>query len=221
MGILIVYFIGLLLGVFFYSMTFYFSKEMKNDKRKIITGIVGLVCFIVGLMMIGGFSGMPISLMGVGILTVASLLWFGGKTILWRKVILAIILLIALGGLSYVGLDRFNGSSFEIDEKDERLDPDLKNYYEYLQVHTDVKGFKAFDAYADDKAIILSLGGENKGNSLEVLNVENKGGRMIVNIRTFENQSSEKNPAIIILLDKLEPNIVIKDTDGTVYKEVQ
>ncbi|MGM0941362.1 MAG: hypothetical protein ACQEWU_10425, partial [Bacillota bacterium] len=220
MELLIVYFIGLLIGVIFYSLTFYFSEELSDDKRKIVTGVSGLLCIIGGLV-VGGFKGMPISLVGLGIFTVAILLWVGGKNLIFRKLILAIIVLFALVGLLYIGLDKHNKGSFTIDEKDERLDPTLKNYYNQLQTNTDIKGFKTFDTYEDDKAIILSLGSEKKGNNIEVLDVENKTGRTIINVRTFANQSSERNPSIIILLQKLEPDIVIKDTDGTIYKEAQ
>lgn len=220
MGLLIAYFLGLLIGIAFYALTFYFSKEMNDDKRKMIVGVIGLVSVLGGLV-VGGFSGMPITLMGTGNFTVSLLLWFGGKSPLWRKAILSIVVLVALGGLISIGLDKLNGSRFTVDEKDEKLDPILKNYYEHLQVNTDIKGWKTFDTYGDDKAIILSLGGDKKGNNIEVLGIEKKSARIIVNIRTFENQSTEENPTIIVLIDKLEPNIEIKDTDGTIYKEVQ
>jgi hypothetical protein len=220
MGLLIVYLAGLLLGVAFYALTIYFSKEIDNKKRNIIVAGIGVLVVIGGLM-IGGFNGMPISVIGVGILTVAILLMIVGNRLLGRKVIFAIAVLVPLIFFTYNSLDTFSGNYVGVAAKDEKLYPDIKKYYEQLQVNTNVKGFKTFNSYEGEKAIVLSLGEEKKGNNIEVLGIEKRGERSIVNIRTFDNKSSEKNPTIIIVTEKIEPNIEIKDTDGTVYKEVR
>ncbi|WP_018708848.1 hypothetical protein [Siminovitchia fordii] len=220
MGLMIVYLTGLLLGIGFYALTFYFSKEMDGFKRVAFLVVVSLTT-VVGGLLIGGFAGMPVSLIGAGILSVAFLLWIGERGPLWKKAMLTLTVLGALGGLSYIGFNQLNGSSFNVAAKDDRWDPDINKYYEQLQADPNIKGWKVFDTYEDSKAIVLSLGGEMSGNNIEVLGIEKKSGRTDINIRTFANQSKEANPTIIILLDKLEPFVQIKDTDGTVYEEIE
>lgn len=219
MGLLIPGFIGLIIGVLLYALTFYFSKEANEDKRKITVGIIGLICLIAGPFVIGGFSGIPISLAGAGIFIVAVLLWYSGEKPFWKKLSISIILMISLAGLLAVWVVEINGSSFSVDEKDDKLNPELEEYYEHLQENTDVKGYKTFGSIPDEKAVVLSLGEAKKGNSIEVLSVDNKSGRIIINVRTFNNQSSEENPTIIIRLPELQPNIDVKDTDGTLYEK--
>lgn len=57
------------------------------------------------------------------------------------------------------------------------------------------------------------------GNNIEVLNVEEYGDTTEIKIRTFYNQSSEKNPVIMIEIDRLQPEIIIMDTNGTIYEK--
>lgn len=52
-----------------------------------------------------------------------------------------------------------------------------------------------------------------------MLDVEENGSTTKIKIRTFYNQSNEKNPMIMIGLDRLQPEIVIIDTNGTIYEE--
>ncbi|MFE4814500.1 hypothetical protein ACFQ9Y_25845 [Peribacillus simplex] len=102
------------------------------------------------------------------------------------------------------------------------MDTYLKQYYEELQVKTDTQGFKKLEPNNGEKVIVLSLGKEKQGNNnIEVTGIEKQGDRTLINVKTFDNQSTEKNPTIIILLDKLGENVVVKDTDGTVYEEVK
>lgn len=93
-------------------------------------------------------------------------------------------------------------------------------YSQQLQKHTNIKGYRTFTVSEGDKAIVLSLDGKMAGNNIEVLDVKEKANTTIIKIRTFYNQSNEKNPWIMIGLNRLKSNIVIMDTDRTIYKEV-
>lgn len=57
-------------------------------------------------------------------------------------------------------------------------------------------------------------------NTIELVDVENRDGCTEIKIRTNYNNSTEKNPYILIGINKVEPEILITDTDGTVYKEI-
>lgn len=65
MGLLIVYATGLLIGVALVAIS-YFSKELDHKKRNICVAVIGVLAIIGGLV-IGGFEGMPISTIGIGI----------------------------------------------------------------------------------------------------------------------------------------------------------
>jgi hypothetical protein len=59
-----------------------------------------------------------------------------------------------------------------------------------------------------------------EGNDIEVLNVEEQGNTTLITIRSYYNQSNEKNPVIGIELNRIQSEIVIMDTNGTIYEEV-
>ncbi|SNT56743.1 hypothetical protein SAMN05444672_1562 [Bacillus sp. OK838] len=219
MGLLIVYATGLLIGVALVALS-YFSKELDHKKRSIFVAVIGVLAIIGGLV-IGGFEGMPISTIGIGILTVSILLLIAGNRSLVRNVVFALVVLVPLAVFIYAGVDKFYGNNFIVVAKNENMDTYLKQYYEELQVKTDTQGFKRFEPNNGEKLIVLSLGKEKQGNNIEVAGVEKQGDRTLINVKTFENQSTEKNPTIIIFLDKLGKNVVVKDADGTVYEEVK
>src|SRR5690606_19523183 len=156
MELLIVYFTGLLLGVALFALTFYFSKEMESLKRSIILLAIGALVVIGGLL-IGGFEGMPVSLIGVGIITLSLLLLIAGKRPLVRKTIFATAVLLPLVVFSFTALSTINDTNFVVAAKDGNFAPDINKYYDHLQENTDIKGFKIFDSYEDEKAIVLSL----------------------------------------------------------------
>lgn len=101
MGLMVVYLTGLLLGCAIYILTFFFSKDMDDIKRIAILVVISLTAVIGGLA-VGGFGGMPVSLMGAAVLTVSFLLWIGERSPLWKKTVLAIVVLISIGGLVYL-----------------------------------------------------------------------------------------------------------------------
>ncbi|MGE7187008.1 hypothetical protein ACQKKK_24485 [Peribacillus sp. NPDC006672] len=219
MGLFIVYATGLLIGVALIALS-YLLKNLDDKKRNLFTVVIGILTVIGGLI-VGGFEGMPISIIGIGILTVSILLLVAGNNPMIRNVVLALVVLVPLAVFMYAGIDKLYGNNFTVAAKNENLDPYLKKYYDQLQTNTNIQGFKRFEPNDDEKEIVLSLGEEKKGNNIEVASIEKQGDRTLINIRTFENHSTERNPTIIILLDKLGKNVVVKDADGTVYDEVK
>lgn len=219
MGLFIVYSIGIIIGVALTALSSFY-KELGNQKRNIFVAAVGVIAIIGGLI-IGGFEGMPISTIGIGILTVAILLFIFGKNTAIRNIVLAIAVLVPMAIFIYAGVDKFYGNDFTVAAKDKNLDSYLKEYYEDLQTKTETVGFKRFEPSEGEKTIVLSLGEEKQGNNIEIEGIEKQGDRTLINVKTFNNLSKEKNPTIIIVLDDIEKNVVIKDTDGTVYNEIK
>ncbi|MGE7879759.1 hypothetical protein [Peribacillus muralis] len=219
MGLLIVYATGLLIGVALVALS-YFLKELDHKKRSIFVAVIGVFAIIGGLV-IGGFEGMPISIIGIGILTVAILLLFAGNKSMVRNMVFSLVVLVPLAVFIYAGVDKISGNNFIVVAKNENLDIYLKQYYEELQVKTDTQGFKRLEPNNGEKVIVLSLGKEKQGNNIEVTGIEKQGDRTLINVKSFYNQSTEKNPTIIILVDKLGKNVVVQDADGTDYEEVK
>lgn len=219
MGILIVYATGLFIGVALIALS-YLLRYLDNKERNLYTAGVGILTVIGGLL-VGGFEGMPISIIGLGILTISILLFIAGNKPKIRNIVLAFSILAPSAVFMYVGIDELYGNNFIVAAKNENLDSYLKKYYDQLQTHPTIQGFKRFEPNDEEKVIVLSLGEEMKGNNIEVTGIEKQGDRTLINIRTFENHSREKNPTIMLILDEIGNNVVVKDTDGTVYKEVQ
>ena len=95
---------------------------------------------------------------------------------------------------------------------------EIITYAENLQNNPTVRGYKTFTISEGDPGIVLSLGNQMAGNNIEVLDVKEDGDTTIIQIRTFYNQSPDKNPYIMIGFNRLKPDIIIMDTDGTIYE---
>lgn len=210
------YLIGLLVGLGCYSLTYLFAKDTDNSRRVIVVFIIGAICLLGSLIIIGGFAGMPFGVLSVGIFTASILLAFFGGNSLWKKAIYTIIISCVV---LFVSFDYLNKVDYWVGKKVNYGD-EVDLYSQQLQKHTNIKGYKTFTVSEGDKAIVLSLGEKMAGNNIEVLDVKEKANTTIIKIRTFYNQSNEKNPWIMIGLNRLKSNIVIMDTDGTIYKEV-
>lgn len=57
------------------------------------------------------------------------------------------------------------------------------------------------------------------GDNIEVLDVEEDGNTTVIKVRTFYNRSDEKNPFIVVGLDRVQSDVVIEDTNGAVFNE--
>lgn len=210
--------IGLLLGIIFYALTYLFIKETENKKRTLAVAIIGILSLIGSITVIGGFEGMPYGVLSLGILTISILLAFFGNSSLWKKAVYTFVIMFVVLYSAFVYLNQID--YWIVKKTHYSYDGELGLYLQQLQKDTSIQGYKTFTISEGNKGIVLSLGGEMAGNNIEVLDVEEQGKTTIIKIRTFYNQSNEKNPVIAIGLSRVQPEIVIMDTNGTIYEKV-
>lgn len=209
--------IGLLVGLVVYALTFLFWNGLENKKRVLILIIIGVLTLIGSITVIGGFEGMPFGVLSLGILTISILFSFFGHSSLWKKSIYTVVLIFVV---LYCAFTYINKVDYWIIKKTHYSSGDKIGLYEQqLQKDVSTKGYKVFTIIEGNKGIVLSLGGEMEGNDIEVLSVEEQGNTTFVTIRSYYNQSEEKNPVIAIGLNRLQSEIVIMDTNGTIYEE--
>ncbi|MDQ4710993.1 hypothetical protein [Bacillus subtilis] len=106
-------------------------------------------------------------------------------------------------------------------EKD-RLDEvtDIKMYVNDLQMHDDVKGYQVFTILEGRKMVIVSLGSSEKDKKLEVSDVKFSPKETIVTVkRKPAPTANEKNPYILIGLDKIEGEFIVQDEMGNRFEE--
>lgn len=214
------YLTGLLIGLGFHALSYLFSKDMDNKKRVLIVGIIGVLSVAASITVIGGFEGMPFGVLSLGILTIAILLVFFGKSSLWKKTVYTFVLLFIV---LYSAVMFITQVDYWVVKKDNTSNSsDLGSYIHQVQIDPTIRGYKAFTLSEGYKGIVLSLGEEMSGNTIEVLDVEEQRGyTTIIKIRTFYNQSNEKNPYITIGLNRAQDEIIVIDTDGTLYEQVK
>jgi len=168
---------------------------------------------------VGGFEGMPLSVLGLGVITIPIVLIIMGKKPLWHKYIFTFIVLFVVGMFAF---SYFNQPDYWIIQKENEYasqENEIYKYSERLQ-NEDISGFKITDT-VDSKAVVLSLGEERTGTSIEVDDIEETNGKTIIHVRTIYNKSTENNPTIIIGVDRLEPIVEVRDVDGTMYKKIE
>ncbi len=214
----ILFLIGLLIGSVSYVITYIYGKEISNVKRSIAVTVVGVISLIVSMVVIGGFEGMPFGVMSAGIILMAIVFFLIGKIGFLRKTVILGLVVYALIYAAYIDYNQVN---YWIDDKTvQDQDGNILAHLHNIETDTSIKGFKVFTIMEGQKEIALSLGEKMAGNRIEVTDVENKEGQTEVHIRTTYNQSEEKNPYILVGLDNEESEIVVTDTDGTVYEEL-
>ncbi|TDL78551.1 hypothetical protein [Peribacillus frigoritolerans] len=215
---IIMYLVGLLTGIGFYALTHFFSKEMNYKKRISIVAIIGMLA-AVGSSVMSGFKGMPFILLSIGIFTIPVLIIVLGKKPLSRKFIFTIIVLFVAGAFTFSALNKTDYWIIKKTNRDAAAGDEIDAYLNEVQNNSDIRGYKIFNINEDDKAIILSLGEEMSGDNIEVLDVDEINGKTVIYVRSFYNKSPEKNPTIVIGLDRLKSEIEIRDTDGTLYEK--
>ncbi|PJZ01788.1 hypothetical protein [Bacillus vallismortis] len=98
--------------------------------------------------------------------------------------------------------------------------PDLEIYANYLQMHEDVKGYQIFTISEGKKMVVVSLGRREKDKKLEVSGVKFSPKETIVTVkRKPAPTANEKNPYILIGLDKIEGEFIVQDESGDRFEE--
>jgi len=213
------YLLGLLIGVGLYILTYFFSKEGMEEKQRPLFLFIAGIAIVLGGLVVGGFEGMPLSVLGLGVITIPIVLIIMGKKPLWHKYIFTFIVLFVVGMFAF---SYFNQPDYWIIQKENEYasqENEIYKYSERLQ-NEDISGFKITDT-VDSKAVVLSLGEERTGTSIEVDDIEETNGKTIIHVRTIYNKSTENNPTIIIGVDRLEPIVEVRDVDGTMYKKIE
>lgn len=216
------YLVGTIIGLIIFSLTYLFFKKLINYKRVFIVLISGIISLMFSLIVIGGFEGMPFGVLSMGIVTTSILFSFFGNSSLWKK---SVYTLLILSFVSYNALLYFSEVSYWIVKKTHYTSQDNSNdvgrYFQDLQENTIIKGYKTFRITEGNQGVVLSLGDKMAGNNIEILDVKEEGRTTVIKIKTFYNQSQEKNPVVMVGLNRLQPEVIIMDTDGTIYEEVK
>jgi len=138
---------------------------------------------------------------------------WGGLHLRFRWVWLFVIMLLLLAGCQ---------PSYWVLEKD-RIDEgslDLEIYANYLQIHDAVKGYQVFTISEGKKMVVVSLGSSENEKQLEVSNVKFSPKETTVTVkRKPAPTANEKNPFILIGLDKIEGDLIVQDETGYHFEE--
>ncbi|MCG8396103.1 hypothetical protein LWS67_05715 [Bacillus atrophaeus] len=113
-------------------------------------------------------------------------------------------------------------SSYWVLEKDRigEGSSELELYANYLQTHDDVKGYQVFTILEGRKMVIVSLGSSEKEKKLEVSDVKYSPKETIVTVkRKSASKANEKNPYILIGLDKIDGDLIVQDESGDRFEE--
>ncbi|WP_052350214.1 hypothetical protein [Virgibacillus sp. SK37] len=215
----VLFIVGLVVGLIIHACTYIFTSKWDNRQRAMAVGVSGAALLMVSLTVIGGFAGMPFGVISIGIFSVAILMVIFKNNTLWKKIVYTFIITTVLCYSVFIYL---NQTDYWVIKKSQYYQGDeVGTYLQKLQEDPTIEGYKTFTISEGNKSIILSLGEEMAGNDIEVLDVEEQSYTTIVKVKSYYNQSSEKNPVIAIGLDRLKESIVIMDTNGTMYEEVE
>ncbi|MEC1732372.1 hypothetical protein P4T79_06515 [Bacillus mojavensis] len=113
-------------------------------------------------------------------------------------------------------------SSYWVLEKDRigEGSSELELYANYLQTHDDVKGYQVFTILEGRKMVIVSLGNSENDKKLDVSDVKFSPKETIITVkRKPALKAIEKNPYILIGLDKIEGDLIVQDESGDRFEE--
>ena len=213
--------VGVLLGIICYALTYYVSKNFSPLQRALTVGGAGLLLLLASIVFIGGWDGIPFGFMAAGIGATSIFLGLTIHLPLIKRI--GLIILAGWSGIVLVTPLLSGETSYWVLDKqgvDEYTDSSLSSEYYSLQRNASVRGYSVHTISEGNPAIVLSLGEEMKGANLEVVSVENENERTTITVRSFSNGSTEVNPTIMIGLDELKEEVIVTDTDGTRYAEL-
>ncbi|WHY59333.1 YesK family protein [Peribacillus simplex] len=203
------------MGIIMYGLTYLFLRKIEDRTQLLLLFSLGILILVFSIFVIGGFEGMPYGVLSLGVLTLAVLYFFLMRYSLGRKILfIGVPLIIAL----HILFVFINQVDYRVVDK-ERLttDDEIENYIGIIEKDTSIVGYKKFKGGEGEDFLLITMGGERKGNTIEVLEVKEDSEKTIIRIRTSYNKNPEPNPYIAVALTRIKSKIVILDTDGTNY----
>lgn len=197
------------------GLTYLFLRKIEERTQFLLLFSVGILILVFSLFVIGGFEGMPFGVLSLGVLTLAVIYFFLNRYSLGRKILFIGVPLIITLHILYVFINQVD---YRVVDK-ERLtaDDEIGNYIGKIEKDTSIVGFKKFKGDEGEDFLLISMGGSRKGNTIEVLEVNEDSEKTIIRIRMYYNKNPELNPYIAIALTRIKSKVVILDTDGTNY----
>ncbi|SIR86611.1 YesK-like protein [Peribacillus simplex] len=196
------------------GLTYLFLRKIEDRTQFLLLFSLGILILVFSLFVIGGFEGMPYGVLSLGVLTLAVLYFFLNRYSLGRKILfIGVPLLIAL----HILFVFINQVDYRVVDKERLTEDETGNYIEKIEKDTSIVGYKKFKGGEGEDFLLISMGGERKGNTIEVLEVNEDSEKTIIRIRTSYNKNPEPNPYIAVALTRIKSKVVILDTDGTNY----
>ncbi|MDM5451076.1 YesK family protein [Peribacillus simplex] len=203
-----------MLGIIMCGLTYLFLRKIEDRTQFLLLFSLGILILVFSLFVIGGFEGMPYGVLSLGVLTLAVLYFFLNRYSLGRKILfIGVPLIIAL----HILFVFINQVDYRVVDKERLTDDETGNYIEKIEKDTSIVGYKKFKGGEGEDFLLISMGGERKGNTIEVLEVNEDSEKTIIRIRTSYNKNPEPNPYIAVALTRIKSKVVILDTDGTNY----
>ncbi|MET3318989.1 UNVERIFIED_ORG: hypothetical protein ABIC97_002084 [Peribacillus simplex] len=188
-------------------------RKIEDNTRLVLLFSLGIL-ILVASFMIGGFEGMPYGVLSLGVFTLAALYFVLNRFALGKKILfIGVPLIIAV----HIFIGFINQVDYRVVDKERLMDVETKQYIGKIEKDTSIVGYKKFKGGEGEDFLLISLGGDRKGNTIEVLEVKENSDTTIIRIRTSYNQNPEPNPYIAVALTRIKSKVVILDTDGTNY----
>lgn len=205
---------GIILGIIMCGLTYLFLRKIEDRTQFLLLFSIGILILVFSLFVIGGFEGMPYGVLSLGVMTLAILYFFLNRYPLGRKILFIGVPLIMALHILFVFINQVD---YRVVDKERLTDDETGNYIEKIEKDTSIVGYKKFKGGEGEDFLLISMGGERKGNTIEVLEVNEDSEKTIIRIRTSFNKNPEPNPYIAVALTRIKSKVVILDTDGTNY----
>ncbi|MGK9182245.1 hypothetical protein KXS12_08325 [Priestia filamentosa] len=219
----IMFLIGLVVGLGLYLLTYVFTKEIENRRRVLTVATIGFLSLLGSIAVAYQVEtlgyGIAFLILSLGILVVCFLLTLFEKSIVWKKSVFTFVILFVIASSFRMYMNQVDYWVIKENRLAIGTSDEIGSYLSLLQQNPTIQGYKTFTISEGAKAVVLSLGEEMSGDNIEVLDVEENGNTTVIKVRMFYNRSDEKNPFIAIGLDRVQSDVVIEDTNGTVFKE--
>lgn len=101
--------------------------------------------------------------------------------------------------------------------------PKVEKYVKKIQQEPTNRGFKVFTISEGKKMIVLSLGKVQEGYDINVSNVDINDAKTTVEVGVSKEQSysnDEKNPYILIGLNEIKGDLIVKKKSDDEYAEI-